>query len=282
MRIEPQFGWPRALVLENEYLEVITTLDVGPRILSFRRVAGENILGLVDDQLGNSGESDFRLRGGHRLWLAPEKAATYFPDNHDVQLEQLSENHVTLTSKPETLVQKSIELELTGTELNVTHHITALTNIETPVAAWALTIFKQGGTAVIPQPTAQEHPGHADEANEAAYLPDRQLSLWSYTNVRDERINWSNPVSIEQRQDTPPLKLGFLHRESAVHYDFGRDRFTKTVAYEDGRTYPDGNSNLEVYTDGDILELETLSPLRTLKEGETLVHSEVWTITENP
>lgn len=280
MRIESQFGWQRALVLENECLEVIATLDVGPRILSFRKPGGENILGIVEEQLGDSGESDFRLRGGHRLWLAPEKAATYFPDNHGVQMSKLGDRHVALTAAPEPLVQKSVELELLGSELNLTHHITALSDIETPIAAWALTIFRKGGTAVIPQPQTQEHPGHADEANEAAYLPDRQLSLWSYTDVRDERINWSNPVSIEQRPDTPPLKLGFLHHEGVVHYDFGADRFTKTVAVTEDGLYPDGNCNLEVYTDGDILELETLSPLRTLKAGETLSHREIWTITE--
>jgi len=279
MKVESHFGWEKTLVLENDFLEVIVTLEVGPRILSFRRRDSENVLGLMEDQLGQTGESDFRLRGGHRLWLAPENAATYFADNHPVALEQPGENQALLKAPPESKVQKTMELELHDNELRIVHRLTALVDFITPVAAWALTILRPGGLATVPQPLAKAHPGHADENNEAAYLPDRHLSLWSYTDINDSRITWANPVMIEQRAQTEPLKLGFLHRESEVHYEIGADRFTKTVAFDDNATYPDGNCNLEVYTDSDILELETLSPLTVPTRGETLVHKEVWRIT---
>ena len=278
MKIESHYGWQKTLVLENELLEVIATLEVGPRILSFKRKDSENILGLMEAQLGQSGESDFRLRGGHRLWLAPESAATYYPDNHPVELIELNDHHVKLIAPPEQQIQKSMELQLTASQLTITHEVIALTDIASPVSAWSLTILRPGGTAIVPQPETRSHPGHADESNEAAYLPDRHLSLWSYTNINDTRITWANPVTIEQRVDTEPLKLGFLHRKSKVHYEVGTDRFTKTAGYDESATYPDGNCNLEVYTDGELLELETLSPLMTLTTGKSICHEETWTL----
>ena len=60
-------GWNRNLCLANDHAEVIVTLDVGPRILSYKRSAGENVFKNYDDQLGSSGESDWKIRGGHRL-----------------------------------------------------------------------------------------------------------------------------------------------------------------------------------------------------------------------
>ncbi len=278
MNVEPNFGWQNTLVLANEHFEAIATLDVGPRVVSFKRKDGENILGLIEDHKGGSREADFRLRGGHRLWVAPETAATYYPDNGSVELEELGHNHVLLTASPELEIQKSLELKLEENGLSLVHRITALIDLPEPISAWALTILKRAGTALVPQPLPRAHPGHADTSNEADYLPDRKLSLWSYTNIQDHRITWANPVRIEQRASSTPLKLGFLHREEVVHYEAGSDRFTKTVPFEPGDSYPDGNCNLEVYTDGDILELETLSPLSRLSTGDVIKHQEFWTL----
>jgi len=36
------------------------------------------------------------------------------------------------------------------------------------------------------------------------------------------------------------------------------------------------NANVQIYTDSDILELETLAPLVTLEPGEDIEHVEEW------
>lgn len=280
LEVVPGFGWNNTLVLTNEVFEIIVTLDVGPRIISFRRLDGENVLGVMNDQLGGTEEPDFKLRGGHRLWLAPENADTYQADNQPVHLTKISEHQVQLTAPAEARIEKSLELELQGNKLKLVHQIKALTNIAEPVAAWALTILRKGGTAIVPQPTHTAHPGHADNQNEAAYLPNRHLSLWAYTDIQDKRITWDNPIRIQQQPSSNPLKLGFMHRESAVHYDLASERFTKTVSLAPDAYYPDGNCNLEIYTDDEILELETLSPLTTLAKGESIIHEEFWSITK--
>ncbi|MCL2741947.1 MAG: DUF4380 domain-containing protein, partial [Oscillospiraceae bacterium] len=40
--------------------------------------------------------------------------------------------------------------------------------------------------------------------------------------------------------------------------------------------YPDFGSSFETYTDGDFLEMETLSPMVTLGPGDSVSHSERW------
>src|ERR1700758_2810150 len=66
-------GWANCLRLANDHAELIITLDVGPRIISYQHLpGGKNVLKTNADELGKSGEEAFVMRGGHRLWLAPE------------------------------------------------------------------------------------------------------------------------------------------------------------------------------------------------------------------
>jgi len=50
------------------------------------------------------------------------------------------------------------------------------------------------------------------------------------------------------------------------------------VPFIAGATYPDRGCNLEIFTNSEMLELETLSPLKQLKRDETLEHIETWTL----
>src|SRR4051794_27521975 len=78
-------GWKNNLRLRNGDAELIVTLDVGPRVISYRLEGGKNVFKNYDDQLGKSGEADWQIRGGHRLWAAPEDPTrTYVPDNGPV------------------------------------------------------------------------------------------------------------------------------------------------------------------------------------------------------
>ena len=59
--------------LSNRFVKLLVTESVGPRVISFRRQGAENLFAEVPDlMLDFPGEGDFYLRGGHRLWYAPE------------------------------------------------------------------------------------------------------------------------------------------------------------------------------------------------------------------
>ena len=63
-------GWKNNLRISNGEAELIATLDVGPRIISYRLTSGKNVFKEYADQLGKAGESEWMIRGGHRLWAA--------------------------------------------------------------------------------------------------------------------------------------------------------------------------------------------------------------------
>ena len=81
-------GWKNNLRLTNGDAELVVTLDVGPRVISYRLPDGFNVLKNYDSMMGGTGEAEWQIRGGHRFWLAPEDLTrTYFPDNRPVKWE---------------------------------------------------------------------------------------------------------------------------------------------------------------------------------------------------
>ena len=75
MNVVEYRGWKNNLRLSNGDAELIVTLDVGPRIISYRLADGRNVFHEAADQLGKSGEAEWVGRGGHRLFLVPAEAA---------------------------------------------------------------------------------------------------------------------------------------------------------------------------------------------------------------
>src|SRR5260370_41943898 len=75
-------GWRNCFRVTNGEIELIVTGDVGPRIIRFGFVGGQNLFKEFPDQLGKSMEKKFQLRGGDRVWKAPEDpVATWATDN---------------------------------------------------------------------------------------------------------------------------------------------------------------------------------------------------------
>ena len=290
VEIKPAMGWNRVLVLANNQVELLVTLDVGPRVISYRRLDGLNLFKTFDDQLGMSGEKDWQSRGGHRLWIAPETTSTYFPDNQPVSYQIMGENHICLRSppEPESGVKKELELMLDKATSRVTlnHSVTAARTQHSGIAPWGLTVLKPGGKAIIPMPAKSLHPNDlsqndrdAGRDSELDLLPNRNMSLWPYTDINDPRFNWyDDRLEISQDTNMPSTKIGFLHRMQTVHYEVDGYRFSKTISYHQDAIYPDGNCNLEIFSDRMMLELESLGPLAAMKKDERIVHTENWSL----
>lgn len=263
-------GWADCLRIANEHAELIVTLDVGPRIISYQHLpGGKNVLKTNTEELGTSGEDHFVARGGHRFWLAPENERTYLPDNVAVISEELPDG-VRIESAVAG-IKKELTITLAAETLAVTlaHRATNLGAEPATLATWGITVMKPGGLEIIPRPPLGAHPRDL--------LPDRVLVLWPYTDTSDERWRWGREfITLRQTPHAPPAKLGLRHRQGWVGYLMRSALFIKTVAFEEGATYPDFGCNFETFTNAHMLELETLSPLRTLAPGECVGHTETW------
>jgi hypothetical protein len=143
---------------------------------------------------------------------------------------------------------------------------------EQRVAAWPLTIMKGGGTAYLPM---EPFKPHSEEV-----LPARPLVLWHYTDLTDPRWTFGKKL-IALRVDEEygdPQKIGAGNRLGWLGYRVGDLAFLKSFSFEQDAEYPDMNSNCEIYTGGSFVELESLSPLKTLQPGESIMHEEKWVL----
>jgi hypothetical protein len=275
-------GWKRNLKLSNGSAELIVTLDVGPRILSYHLVGEPSVLKEYDEQLGKSGEDSWMIRGGHRLWAAPEDPSrTYEPDNGPVEY-RVNSGSVSFVTPPDPRhgLQKEIEVALapSGSRVTLTHKIRNTGTQPTELAPWALTVMAPGGVEVIPLPEKRPHPGDPKNARSAAdFAPNQTWILWPYTDLSDPRWKITDRyLSLSQKAGTSPTKIGLAHREGQVGYLLGSTLFVKEFGYEPGGRYPDGGVNFETFTNGDMLEMESLGPLVSLPPGQSVEHKEQW------
>lgn len=272
-------GWENCYRISNGRIELVATSDVGPRIIRLGFVGGENEFSESKSDLGKVGGNQWRGYGGHRLWAAPEATPrTYYPDN--VRLEaKVDGNTLTLTAPPEldssfkvnTGVQKEMQIAMhPDGRVTVVHRITNTNLWPVELAAWAISVMSRGGRAIIPAPDPTPHP--------QALLPVRPMAVWSYTNLADSRLLWGKRYIVVKQDPSrgEPLKLGVGNEKGWVAYARSGHLFVKVYNYAEGARYPDFGSNTEVWTNSQILEVETLGPLTTLAPKKTVEHVENW------
>ena len=268
---------PNCCRLSNGIIELIVTTAIGPRIIRFGFVDGDNEFCEFPEQLGKTGGNEWRIYGGHRLWSAPEdKTRTYFPDNGPVTLEEHN-GFVRVVQPPEstTGIQKEIDIQLSPEEaaVKVVHRLRNRSAQDIELAPWALSVMAPGGTAIVPQPARGSH----DES----WLPVNSLTLWKYTDMSDPRWTWGNQYILIRQDSTPtvkPQKIGAMTPDGWAAYARNGNLFVKKFQYVAGARYPDFGASVEVFTNHEILEVETLGPLVTLRPGAHVELTEDWSL----
>ena len=271
-------GWDNCLELVNDKVRLVITLDVGPRVIFYGFLDGQNVLNNIEDDMGKTGGDEWRCYGGHRLWHAPEVSPrTYFPDNELVPYEQEG-SRIILDCPPEhnNNLKKVIEIELAedSTEVQLFHRIYNIGMWDMEFSAWCLTVMAPGGRAIIPQ---EPFVAHGDGAGES-FDPARPLVLWQYTNMADPRFTWgtkyiqmSEDASIDCKQ-----KIGLLNKQAWMAYALNGELFLKKQEYQEGVEYPDYNCNAELFTMPNFFEIETFSPLKKVAPGDYIENRETW------
>lgn len=272
-------GWPNCYRISNGSVELLVTGDVGPRVLRYGFIGGQNLFKEFPEQLGRSGEDAFQARGGHRLWKAPEDlATTWTADNQPVEIHPYSDG-LTAIAPVESAsgLQKEIEIRLaaSGSGVTLTHRITNRSAQDQVFAPWALTVMAPGGMAIAGFPARTEYPGNLQ--------PTNPLVMWGYTDLSDARWRFLHKY-IALRQDVSrsnPQKIGLFSEHTWACYLLNSELFLKRTHANASATYPDFGCSLEMFTNEEILEIETLGPMRTLRPGESLQHVERWSLHRN-
>jgi hypothetical protein len=272
-------GWTNCYRISNGEVELIVTGDVGPRIIRYGFVGGQNLFKEYPDQLGKSGETTFQMRGGDRVWKAPEDPiASWAPDNVAITV-QITPTGVVAREpvEPLTQLQKEIEVSLapSGTGVIVSHRITNHSLFPLEFAPWALTQMAQGGTVVSGFPPRGHHPQNLEATN--------PLVMWAYTNLADPRWKFTRKyLTLHQDpNNSEAQKLGMFNQNTWAAYILNDEVFVKRTGADPSRQYPDFGCSFETFTNNEFLEVETLGPLTKVTPGKTVELVEHWGLFRN-
>ena len=276
---QTQYKGHAAYRMANDDVELIVTSDVGPRILRYSFIGGDNLFVELSPEQERklTGEEGWKLYGGHRIWVGPEEPIyTYAPDNEPVEIV-VKGNALKATAPTDVAgIRKEIEVELanTGTAVHVTHRLTNETRFPLSIAPWALSMMEIGGVGIAKFPPRGTHPEHLEPAN--------PLVMWRFTNFADPRWTLLDKYLILRGdpERTDPEKAGLHHPEViTAGYLLNGNLFVKRYkTLGPAADYPDMGSAFETFTNGLFLELETLGPMTDVRPGQTIEHREDWTL----
>ncbi len=265
--------WKDCYRVEHGGAEMIVVADVGPRIISFKTDGGKNVL--FDDSQGAIARESWRIWGGHRFWISPESEFTYEADNTLCHAVIFEERLVVSGLVEKSGVQKTLEITPGRAKgsFNVRHilHNTGIMLYQG--AIWALTCVQPTGKVVIPWSEG----GPSWETQVVRYWRS-----WTGSNTDVTSKQWqprNGYFLVEPTGETGKIGV-FSERGYIAHL---RDDATFVKCYpKPGHsiTYPDGGMNVELYTCGSFIELETLSPSYTFNPGCQYVHEEQWLVTD--
>lgn len=281
-------GFGKSLYLTNGVVDLIVSLNIGPRVLRYGYVGEDNIF-LADtenkcivhqtspalkDYYGE--EHYYCTYGGHRLWQAPEvHPKTHYPDNFPIEYEIL-DNGVKLIApvQHKNLIQSSITLTFgEGTEIAVHQEIQNMAPYMQEFAAWSITMCATGGVEILRRNTSAI-PGN----------PNMSIALWSHADFTNNTIFIGKKyITIVQPTTHTSMKIGFELEHGDTYYVNGDTVFKKEFSpiYPYGN-YTDRNSSFETYSCMHFTELEACSEFKKLAPKQSVTLDEKWSLCRKP
>ncbi|HEX4771645.1 MAG TPA: hypothetical protein VH351_12480 [Bryobacteraceae bacterium] len=272
-------GWPNCYRLTNYNVDLVVTTDVGPRVIRYGFVDGPNMFYECEAQLGNTGEPWWMIRGGHRLWVAPEIVPeTYALDNSPVEATFPAEDTICVSGpiEAETKLRKEMTITLFADgRVRITHKVTNCGPHTVRWAPWPATLLAPGGTAFAAFPT-----GPTQERN---FHPTHPLVMWASTDFSDPRWIFTRKHLIlkQDPEATTEQKAGLFNTDTFAAYLLDTTVFAKQSEAYLGVPYADFHCSCQMFTNRDFMELETLGPFTDIEPETSISHVERWSLLRN-
>lgn len=274
-------NYGKCLEVSNGIIDLLITLDIGPRIIRYGFCGKENIMFEDINREHDYQKDDLKemfgkdahwfLYGGHRLWISPEYTETYYPDNKPVHFTKKNDGVCLYCDTQEITglqFRMDIKIEESTSNVKITHSIENKSGDTTEFSLWALTVLDKGGIELIPW-----------NDNDTVLLPNRTVMAWPYTDFSDDRLYMGKKyMSLKQDSEKEPIKLGFDLNKSLAAYINKGFMFVKRFNYYENAIYPDNGCCFETYSNHNFLECETLSEFGPKPDGSTVSHVEYWTL----
>ena len=263
----------RVLYAEEGEITVGVALDFGLRISYLSFCGSENLFfEQPRDMTDLSTPEGWRVRGGHRLWVAPEGPHDYTPDNDPVEAEVLADGlRIRQKNDPRLMGEKEMEIRfLPENTLEVIHRVKNTDTAARRFSVWGVSSMAAGGTEYIPLALRD---GGSD--------PNHVFTTWDYTSLGDERATYERELlTLDHYATGKKYKIGVGHPDGSVRYENLGVVFEKLLLVKAGEEYPDGGVSFETFMCDHMVEVETLSPLMDVGAGETATYSEFWKLTK--
>ncbi len=252
--------------IKNDFLRLDYLTGIGPRVVGlYANGVDGNLLAETPDIHWETPHGEFYLLGGHRLWPAPEDPYYTCPDAN-VRVDAHGDSVKLLSDVDASGLEKQITIRLDGNRVHLSHRITWHGEKPIQFAPWAITQLRLGGMAILPL------------SNTEGLQPNRNIVLWPYTQIRDERLEIHDDVILlHGKPKEYACKIGNRNDHGWAACAMGEALFVKRFQRDAG-AYPDRDCNVEAYVKDVCIEIESLGTLKTLHKGDSLTHDETWEV----
>ncbi|MDN5305080.1 MAG: hypothetical protein PWP46_1966 [Fusobacteriaceae bacterium] len=266
------------LKINNDFIELIVSLDFGPRILSYKLIDSENVFYEdTERKLAFNTDNFYKynvdkdekwiLYGGHRLWIAPQSDPhTYYPDNIKISYK-VNNNIFSFIEPIETYlnIQKVIEIELLDSQVKLNHKIYNHNAFEIKLAPWTISVMKTGGFSLVSLPKKNTTP-----------LENTVIKFWPYNNFNDNRFKFINDfVILEQNHEiTNDFKYSINNESGQAFYFIDNFVFLKQCEINENNLV----TNYESYTNKDFLEMEFVGETNYIQPDSYISFQETWNL----
>jgi hypothetical protein len=266
-------GWNNCVCLDNDKIKIIITTDVGPRIIYCGPSDKElNVFHQRQGQQGQVNAKEWMIYGGHRLWHSPQDAFRPNQVDNAPVFYKTNANSVEMEANPETetKVQKQLFITIADEEpwVMVRHRIFNRGLWPIQIATWGMSCMHDDGLTILPIPQEQT----------PDYYPNFSVTYWPWTKPNDSRfVIGEKFMTLRQEPENKQwFKIAYRNTENWGAYLYKGYLFVKIYPLDKNAAYPDFNSSFAVYTDNDMVELETMGPLNTVVPGGFTEHIEEW------
>lgn len=272
-------GWTGAYRLANKLVEVVYVPQIG-RVMRYGYIGDVNLLWENPEHLGKTtpltpSPVDWINYGGDKLWPAPQKVWGWPPDpvmDSGIQKATITPDKKLriegrISPKHNLSFVRTISLEAQGTSVTFEN---TLVNHDKKPAQWAVWQVTQ-----VNSPDRLRMPLYAKGSFKKGYY------VFQGSEPVKERMQVLTDELQIVRDSAKSAKIGGDSPLGWIAAEKGAIRFEVSAKRIAGKPYPDDGCSLEIYTNPDPLpyvELELLSPLATIKPGQTLSLTTKWSL----
>jgi hypothetical protein len=269
-------GLPAVEVLTAK-LRLVVVTGLGPRIAHLGKPDGENLL-LWEPNNEDYGYRQWRLRGGHRVWvtrpMADECEDTYATDNQPCEVDILDDGVRVVGAQNQTnLTRRGMTIRVLAEDrLEVDNFVINDSEMLYSGGLWALTCTLPGqGRYAVPI-------GDGSDWDTFHMVSFRKWGDHGQAGFGDPQFRVTDELFLIEPAGKENKRMVQSHHGVMAMSDPSRGvTFAKKVAHDVNARYP-MNTNMAFYVGPDnfMVEMESMGPEVSIKPGGCLHHTEQW------